>query len=384
MEIKIKRDVLNRELALIQGVIERKTTIPVLSHLLVETLGEQSIRIWGTDLDVTIRCDIEADVIKPGSVCLQARRLSDIVRNLDAEDLHFKKDKNEWVQLKAARSNFRLAGIDRKKFPELPKMPKQSSAFDAESLEYMITHTAFAITNEQSRFTLSGAKFMLDGKTARMVTTDGHRLAFIEKEMPEESGITLDTLVPKKALLEVAKIARDQGGILKIAKDDKHIYFEGETRFLATRQLSGQFPNYEMVMPKQNEHKAVFDLNSMRSAVRLISLMSDPRNQSMRLTFRNGECELNAKSSEEGEGTQIVPVDFAGAETLLGFNWRYLYEFLNLAGVDTEIKVDEEQEKKDAGLRVAFQFTDTNTATLSSIDGDTGYDYRYIVMPLRV
>lgn len=385
MEIKIKQNVLKRELGFLQGVIERKTTIPVLSHLLIETTGQDSIRITGTDLDATIRCDMEANVIKGGSVCLQARRLTDIVRNLDDCEMHFKMDENNWVQLKAARSKFRLPGINRETFPEVPTMKEAAISFPAEVLDYMITHTAFAIMNDQSRFTLSGAKFVLDGKAVRMVTTDGHRLCFIEKKLSEAAGKKIDTLIPKKALVEVAKIARDQGGVIKIGEDPHHIFFEGEKRLLSTRKLSGQFPNYEMVMPKENDQKAVFDLNEMRAAVRLISLMASSTSRTIKLTFRNGKCEVHAASSEEGEGTEVVPVDYKGEERLIAFNWHYFYEFLNSVGIDTELEGNsEDSEKKSEKLRVAFEFKDSGSPTQSSIDGDTGYDYRYIVMPLRV
>jgi DNA polymerase-3 subunit beta len=384
MKIKIKQSVLKRELGFIQSVVQQKSTIPVLSHLLFETIGEKEVRIWATDLDVSIRCDIEAEVITPGSICLQARKISDIVRNVDDCDMHFKLDKKSWINLKAARSNFRLAGIDREKFPEIAKPNGTAMSFPADVLEYMIKHTAFAITTEQSRFTLNGAKFVLNDKTARMVATDGHRLAFIEKEMPTKAAKNVDTLIPKKALLELAKMAGEQSGNINISEDPQHIFFEGETRLLIARKLAGTFPNYEMIMPKDNGNRAEFDLNEMRTAVRRIALMADSRNQSMKLTFRNGEVELNAASAEEGEGTEIVPVDYQGEEMLLGFRWQYLYEFLNLAGVDTELEVDPEQEKRDEGLRVAFEFKDSNSATQSSIAGDTGYDYKYVVMPLRV
>ena len=120
MEFKIKQSVLKEELGYIQGVVERKTTIPVLSNILIESIGENEIRIVGTDLDCTIRCDAEAEIIKPGAICIQARKLFDIVRALDAGDVHFKKEDNEWVTMKCGRANFRLAGVNREQFPEIP------------------------------------------------------------------------------------------------------------------------------------------------------------------------------------------------------------------------------------------------------------------------
>src|SRR5437868_11230773 len=157
MEFKIKQSVLKEELGFIQGVVERKTTIPVLSNILIESIGEKEIRIVGTDLDCTIRCDAEAEILTPGAICVQARKLFDIVRALDPGDVHFKKAENEWVTLKAGRTNYRLAGVNREQFPEIPSFKSTPLRLAAEVSSFFIRNTAFAITNEQSRFTLSVA-----------------------------------------------------------------------------------------------------------------------------------------------------------------------------------------------------------------------------------
>src|SRR5690606_12999886 len=176
---------------------------------------------------------------------------------------------------------------------------------------------AFAITNEQSRFQLSGAKFVLADGKARMVTTDGHRLAFIEKEVETADGEAMDSLIPKKALLELMKLSRGADTDISFGEDANHIYFEIGGRLLITRKLTGNFPNYEMIMPKDNENIAEFDLAEMKSAVRRVSLMADERNRSIRVTIRDGELELSAKSAEEGEGREVVPADYKGDEVTL-------------------------------------------------------------------
>lgn len=396
MEFKIKQSVLKEELGFIQGVVERKTTIPVLSNILIESIGENEIRIVGTDLDCTIRCDAEADIVKSGAICIQARKLFDIVRALDSGDVHFKKEENEWVTLKCGRANFRLAGVARDQFPEIPQFKSTPMKLAAETFSYFIRNTAFAITNEQSRFTLSGAKFILGEGTAKMITTDGHRLAYVERAIDNKEAV-MDTLIPKKALLELVKISRGDGDV-SFGEDPNHIYFETEGRLLITRKLSGQFPNYEMVMPKDNDHSATFDLDEMRSAVRRMSLIADERNRSIRLTVREGEIEVTAQSSEEGEGREIVQADYKGDEIQLGFNWQYLFEFLNNAATgDLEMAADGSTEATNetdgdkvrvregrAPLRITFDFKDANAQTQMSIAGETTYDYKYIVMPLRI
>ncbi len=312
MEFKIKQSVLKEELGFIQGVVERKTTIPVLSNILIESLGENEIRIVGTDLDCTIRCDAEAEIIKAGAICIQARRLFDIVRALDSGDVHFKKEDNEWVTMKCGQANFRLAGVNREQFPEIPQFKSTPLRLAAETFAYFIRNTAFAITNEQSRFTLSGAKFILSEGSAKMITTDGHRLAYVERAIDDKEAV-MDTLIPKKALLELVKLSRGEGEVA-FGEDQNHIYFETEGRLLITRKLSGQFPNYEMVMPKDNDKSVVFDLEEMRNAVRRMSLIADDRNRSIRLNVREGEIEVTAQSAEEGEGRESVPAEYAGDE----------------------------------------------------------------------
>lgn len=393
MEFVIKQSVLKDELSFVQGIVEKKSTIPVLSNILIESIGENTIRIVGTDLDVTIRCEAAADIKKGGSMCIQARKLFDIVRLLPDTDVHFMKDENEWVKLKSGKSNFRLAGVSREQFPEVPNFKNAPMKLSADIFNHFIQNTAFAITNEQSRFTLSGAKFMIDGTKARMVTTDGHRLAFIEKKLNIEATEAMDALIPKKALMELTKISREAKGEVSFGEDANHIYFEVNGRLLITRKLSGTFPNYEMVIPKDNDKRAVFDAQEMKNAIRRVSLMADERTRSIKMTIRPNEIEIGAQSSEEGEASEKVVADYNGTEIEVGFNSQYLQEFLNVVGageteaVETENETDGETVRvKESGnhLRIAFEFKDGNAQTQLNIAGDKNYDYKYIVMPLRI
>ena len=395
MEFVIKQGVLKEELGFVQGIVEKKSTIPVLSNILIESVGEGTIRIVGTDLDVTIRCEAEAEIKQPGSMCIQARKLFDIVRLLDAGDVHFTKEENEWVRLTCGKSKFRLAGVNRDQFPEVPSFKSAPLKLSAEIFNHFINNTAFAITNEQSRFTLSGAKFIIDGSTAKMVTTDGHRLAFIQKYLGEGAATeNMDALIPKKALMELVKISRDSGGEVSFGEDPNHIYFEVDGRLLITRKLSGNFPNYEMVIPKDNDKVVTFDSDEMRSAIRRVALMADERTRSVKLTIRTGEIEIGAQSSEEGEANEKVSADYNGEEIQIGFNSQYLQEFLTVVGASAEAAEEAAPEQETDGEtvrvrsggrpRIAFEFKDGNAQTQMRVAGDTSYDYKYIVMPLRI
>ena len=396
MEFTIKQSALKDELGYVNGIVEKKSTIPVLSNILIESVGENAIRILGTDLDVTIRCEAEADIKQPGAMCIQARKLFDIVRLLDDGDVHFSKEENEWVKMSCGKSKFKLAGVSREQFPEVPEFKSVPRKISAEIFNHFIHNTAFAITNEQSRFTLSGAKFMIDGGTAKMVTTDGHRLAYIEKKLPADTETeTMDALIPKKALMELTKIARDAKGDVSFGEDANHIYFEVDGRLLITRKLSGTFPNYEMVIPKDNDKTVTFDAEEMRNAIRRVALMADERTRSVRLTIKPNEIEIGAQSSEEGEANERVLADYDGEEVSIGFNSQYLQDFLNVVGAgETEAAATETEKETDGETvrvkettsrpRIAFEFKDGNAQTQMKLAGETNYDYKYIVMPLRI
>jgi len=396
MEFTIKQSALKDELGYVNGIVEKKSTIPVLSNILIESVGENAIRILGTDLDVTIRCEAEADIKQPGAMCIQARKLFDIVRLLDDGDVHFSKEENEWVKMTCGKSKFKLAGVSREQFPEVPEFKSVPRKISAEIFNHLIHNTAFAITNEQSRFTLSGAKFMIDGGTAKMVTTDGHRLAYIEKKLPADTETeTMDALIPKKALMELTKIARDAKGDVSFGEDANHIYFEVDGRLLITRKLSGTFPNYEMVIPKDNDKTVTFDAEEMRNAIRRVALMADERTRSVRLTIKPNEIEIGAQSSEEGEANERVLADYDGEEVSIGFNSQYLQDFLNVVGAGETESVAAGTEKETDGEtvrvkettsrpRIAFEFKDGNAQTQMKLAGETNYDYKYIVMPLRI
>lgn len=395
MEFVIKQSALKEELGFVQGIVEKKSTIPVLSNILIESVGENNIRIVGTDLDVTIRCEAEAEIKSAGSMCIQARKLFDIVRLLDGGDVHFVKEENDWVKLRCGNSKFRLAGVSREQFPEVPSFKNAPLRLSAAVFNHFIQNTSFAITNEQSRFTLSGAKFMIDANSAKMVTTDGHRLAFIEKQIESAGdGEMMDSLIPKKALLELVKISRDSVADVSFGEDTNHIYFEVDGRLLITRKLSGTFPNYEMVIPKDNDKLAIFDADEMKNAIRRVSLMADERTRSVKLTIRDGEIEIGAQSSEEGEASEKVAADYQGDEVTVGFNAQYLQDFLNVvsAGAESADSVTENEsdgetvrvKESAARPRIAFEFKDGNAQTELRVAGDSPYNSKYIVMPLRV
>ncbi|CDM66783.1 DNA polymerase III subunit beta [Pyrinomonas methylaliphatogenes] len=369
MEFSIARDALLKELQFLQGVVERRNTIPVLSNLLIESTEYGTVRLLATDLDTTLRCETGAEIIGEGRMLIPARKLFDIVRSLPDGEVHLRGEANNWVELRSGRARFRLASAAPSDFPALPSVGTPSPLEIAAShLSSMIERTIFAITLEEARYTLSGAKFIYTREFVRMVTTDGHRLAFIELKAEPGQGKEIDALIPRKALAELARLASTYDGSLKLWTTENHIHFEIGPRLLVARLLAGQFPNYEMVMPRASARKARLDCALFAGAIRRVALMADDRSRAIRLAFSPNGLQISAQSAEEGSSEERVDVDYDGEEIEIGFNAQYLLDFLQVVGEG----------------EILFEFKDANSQAQLRPVAQDGFDYRYIVMPMRL
>ena len=370
MQFVVSKQNLQKELGFVQGVVERKNTIPVLSNILIENVGENNIRITGTDLEATIRCDMDAEVSTEGSICVQARKLFEIARLLPDAPVNFKKEDNNWVTVTCDKTKFKMVGVARDAFPEVPSNKSAPIKISAAVIKAFIDRTIFAITQEESRYTLSGAKFIMDAEGAKMVTTDGHRLAYVERKGLSKNGESdaIDTLIPRKTLAELTKLTAGFEGEISLGMDGNHIFFEVGPRLLISRMLYGQFPNYDMVMPKTNDKKVEFDGASLNSAIRRVALMADERSHAIRFHLEPNQLVISSQNAEEGEARETVQTEYDGEETDIGFNAQYLQDFLNVIGEG----------------KVAFEFKDGNSqAQLRPAEGGE-YDYKYVVMPMRI
>ncbi|MGB9604954.1 MAG: DNA polymerase III subunit beta [Bryobacteraceae bacterium] len=371
MEFTIRKQDLVRELSLSQGVVEKRTTIPVLSNVLIEA-REGRVELTATDLELSIRCVCPAQVVKEGAGTLPAKRLLDYVRLLPDVDIHFKFLENQWASVQCGRSRTRIAGMSRESFPELPEMPAPLAALPAHLLTGMIARTIFAISAEESRFTLNGALLVLKSGEAVMVSTDGHRLAYVEAKA-EISGLsgTSRALLPKKAMTELHRLVQEAGpdASLQFAADDNHLYFRVGDRVLISRKLTGSFPDYERVLPRDARYVVVLDREEARAAIERVSQFSDERSHAMKIQLAPGEVRLYSAASDTGESEESVPADYDGEEFEIGFNAGYILDFLRAA---TE-------------PRVQFGFRDPHSAAELRPAGDSAvYRYRYVLMPMRI
>src|SRR5258708_1808931 len=371
MEITVSRSELLKELSATQGVVERKTTIPILSNYLFEA-GADRLSLTATDLDLSLRTSCNAKVKKEGSCTIPARKLHDYVKLLPEADITIKLLENHWVSIRCGRSNTKMVGMARSNFPSLPVFPTAGVVkIPAHVLRAMIARTGFAIANEESRYTLNGALMVLKPESITMVATDGHRLAHVERNGEKFEGVSgeLKTLVPKKAMDELKSLvdATDVETI-EFAKDESTLFFRIGPRLLTSRQLTGQFPNFEAVLPKDNNKSIALHGEDLGAAIARVAQFADERSRAVRLKLEKGELKLSASSAETGESEDSIETDYNGEPLTIGFKAQYIIIFLQSA-TSGDVKL----ELKDA----------QSAGQLRPAEGED-YKYRYIVMPMRI
>lgn len=371
MEITVSKFELLRELSATQGVVERKTTIPILSNYLFEA-GADRLSLTATDLDLSLRTCCNAKVKKEGSCTIPARKLHDYVKLLPDADITIKLLENHWVSIRCGRSNTKMVGMARSNFPSLPVFPTAGVVkIPAQVLRGMIARTGFAIANEESRYTLNGALMVLKPESITMVATDGHRLAHVERNGEKFEGVSgeMKTLVPKKAMDELRSLV-DSTDVetIEFAKDESTLFFRIGPRLLTSRQLTGQFPNYEAVLPKDNNKIILLHGEDLGSAIARVAQFADERSRAVRLKLEKGELKLSASSTESGESEDSIETDYDGEPLTIGFNAQYISDFLKAAG-SGDVRLELKDSQSAGQLRPA-----------ESED----YKYRYIVMPMRI
>ncbi len=370
MEITVSKVELLRELTATQGVVERKTTIPILSNYLFEASGDK-LSLTATDLDLSLRTSCNAKVKKEGSCTIPARKLYDYVRLLPDADITIKLLENHWVSIRCGRSNTKMVGMAKSNFPGLPVFPSVGVIkIPAAVLRSMISKTGFAIASEESRYTLNGALMVLKPESITMVATDGHRLAHVERSGEKFEGVSgeLKTLIPKKAMDELKSLLDSDVETIDFAKDESTLFFRVGPRLLTSRQLTGQFPNYEAVLPKDITKSITLQGDELGSAIARVAQFADERSRAVRLRLEKGELKLSASSTETGESEDTIEVAYDGDAVAIGFNAQYLIDFIKATG-SCEVKL----ELKDA----------QSAGQLRPSEGDD-YKYRYIVMPMRI
>jgi DNA polymerase III subunit beta len=370
MEFSVKKYDLLDELDLTQGVVERKTTIPILSNLLLEASGSR-LMITATDLELSIRTSCEAKVKKEGAGTVPAKKLLELIRLLPDGEIRFKLLENHWIQLTSDRRNYKLVGMSKDNFPALPNFAHAVVKIPAKLLASVIAKTTFAISLEESRYTLNGALLVLKAGSLTMVATDGHRLAMAEVDHKFE-GLPAETrvLVPKKAMNEVQRLAAEAGDndLVEFAQDESHLFFQFGRRLLTCRKLTGQFPNYEAVLPREVNKTVILERSELQDALRRVAQLADQRSHAVRFMLAKEGLEISASSPEYGEAKEAIEKEFKGEPITIGFNAQYLLDFLGAA----------------ADGPISFELKDEQSAGQLRPVGDESSRYRYVVMPMRI
>ncbi len=378
MELKLPAAVFSRELGLLQGVVERRTTHQILGNVLLEVRDEKNARLTlaATDLDTTFLSEIQPLSVKSaGAVTAPARRLYDVVRELPpAAEIQLKVLENHHVSIecKEPKLRIRLNGLPATDYPTRPEAaggPSATLTFGA--LRRMVDKVRFAVSTEEMRLQLQGALLKAKGAgTAEMVATDGHRLAVVEVE-----GVRVDAgfepvLVSKKILDELGKLDAAADTPVTITRGANHLAFSLGTRRLYAKLDERRFPDYEKVISKENDKKATVGREDLLGAVRRIALLSGDRTKAVSLAFGPSQLVISSESQDVGDGSQELPAAYEGTPLTLRLNARYLEQFLEAA------------ETKDVFLLVKDEQAQCQGRPAEALSGIR--NYLYVVMPMRM
>jgi len=367
MKITVGKEQLLERLSDIQSIVERKTTMPILSHFLLH-ISKQGTEISATDLETAMKEPISIDKVETeGSVCIPARKLFEIVKEVDGE-IHISTDDNEWLRIKSGASNFRLACLGADEFPKWPVMEEgKKMKISASALLTMIEKTLFSAGENDTRYTLNGILFHIkpDEKKFIVVGTDGHRLAAMTDTLESEIATEEKVIVPRKAANELKKFLANVEGDIAVMIGKNHIQFDiGEVQFL-TRLIEGSYPNYDQVIPSGNEKIVQLNRNAFTKALRRASVMSREKSNAIKVDLKQGTMTITASNPELGEAKDEVTVDYAGDDLTLGFNARYLLDALSAISSDD----------------VVFEIQDPLNPTLLREGG--AENYLCVIMPMR-
>jgi len=367
MKFTITRERLHDGLAAVAPTVPTKTTLPVLANILVEA-GSDGLRLSGTDLDIAVSTLVPADVDAPGAVTLPAKKLVEIVRELPSAAVRVTGAGEQRINLECGRSRFKLLGIAKEEFPNFPpvKFDRAWSVTSADLLK-LINHVSFAASTEESRPILNGVLWELRGEKMRMVATNGHRLA--KMDVPASGAKeSADLIVPPKALEQIRRLF-GAADVIEIAKSENHLGFRtGDTRVF-TRLIEGPYPNYEQVIPRENDKVATIDKEALSSALRRVGVVASDQTHRVRLAFSGGTLRFAVSTPDLGEAQDEITVSYEGEPLEIGFNANYLLEVLKYMPTD-EIK---------------FSFkAPERAATIEPAGWDDPAAYLCLVMPLRL
>ncbi len=378
MEFQIDRVSFLNSLSLVQGIVERRNTVPILGHVLLEPDGAK-LRLSATDLEVGIRSEAPCEATSKGPLTLNARKLFEIVREAEGDRVELKSLDNDWVEIKCGRARFKMMGLDPRSFPAMPAKSEKSIDAARKSakgelkvlapvLAGMIDKTLFAVSPDEARYNLSGVFIESPGPGAlRMVATDGHRLAMVDREVP---GFSMQggTIIPRKGLAELRKLLDQAGDAqVELAIDSQLAWLKRGATEVSMRLVEGEFPDYRGVIPKESRYRISIVREALASAIKRAAIFSNERYHGVKLSFATDSLTVSSTSPDMGEASETMDIEFKGDEFSVGFNASYVQQVLSVLEAETE---------------AVLGLSDEVSPGVITTPSDSGY--QYVVMPMRL
>ena len=365
LQIKVQKEEFLQAVTTVYGAISSKATLPILSNILIQSNGPDQIVLSGTDLELGIKTQCSAVVLLQGAITIPAKKLYEIIRELNSGEVEITVGKNNAVNIKTTKSFFKIMGLESDDFPKLPDpVAEQSFEMDRVVLKECLSLTTFAISRDETRYTLNGVLGIFKAKKARFVATDGKRLASIEKTIDLPSDIILEVIIPAKTIAEVIKTISDSQGKIKLSLSQNQIMFQIDETILISRLIEGRFPNYEQVIPKDVKTKTDVNRQDLLSCLKRVSLLTSQENQAVKIDFIKDRLLISSRSPNMGEAKEEVPAKISGDDLTIGFNPGYVIDVLKNLSDETITLAMTEPDKP--GL-------------IKNEDG-----YLYVVMPMQL
>ena len=367
MKIHTTKDNLLKGIQIVQNAVSSKNTLPILSHILIEA-KKNEIRLTATDLEIGISMKIEGEVIEEGSFTVPARKFSEIVKELPNDaSIHITLKKGQSVNIEAGKSYFRLMGLAREDFPQLPEVPSgkggDSVKIPQKKLKHMISLTSFAMSHDETRYILNGILFSFKEKALKLVATDGRRLAIIQKDIPEMGSLKKDVIIPMKTIQELNRNLGEEGDVIFHFKENQVLVNLGQIH-ITSRLIEGEYPNYEQVIPKKTKEELSLNTQDFLQATRRASILTSQDSQSVKINIIKDRMIITKSTPDLGEAREELEVDYKGGEFVIGFNPNFLIDALK--------NIEDEQ--------VKFSFIDPEKPAVIT----SGEDYTYVVLPMQV
>jgi DNA polymerase-3 subunit beta len=323
MKLSVSKEKLLQGLQTVQNVVSTRTTLPILSNVLLEASDGQ-LRLTTTDLDVGIRGAIEAAVEKPGAATLPARRLFTIVRELPSAEILIEVDSKSVASIRCGPSFFKILGLPQEEFPPLPNFEgAKTFTLRQKDLKDGLRKTAYAISTDETRYVLNGILFSFKDNKLTLVATDGRRLALVDVELEFPRSHEVDLILPTKAVTELARLVSEEGDA-KMSVSENQVAFEVDGTLLVSKLIEGNYPNYRQVIPAEAKERITLERESFLNTVHRVSLLSSEKSNSVKLVFSKNNIDIIANTPEVGEARESLPVAYKGREFSVAFNPEFL------------------------------------------------------------